>query len=467
MADVSDDAEAFHIVLFYRYVRLAEVDAVAQQLQDAMDSAEGLSGRILLAEEGVNGNLAAPEAPMQHFLAQLLDIKALGLAESDIKSSRTTSDTNPFPDLRLRRVKHLIAGGDVLDSIPIEETAQGYLSPADWLEAARMDDAVLIDVRNVRETAIGHFEGALDPKTKHFSEFARWLDSGETQSKLRDKRVLMYCTGGVRCEKASALLRRRGVAKSVEHLHGGIHRFQEDLGDAGGFWKGKMFVFDRRGSMRTADFCGAGEAADAGNGQAIQEGSDAPATDRGSVVGKCLYCAKAHDIFHPDAVCVVCREPCLACDDCRTTLDGEYHCETHTYLRTMYFGSLEKFSDDSLRRQKEQLETELDKIRKGKEFRNRRRTLSRQIDRVRDVLRGRFGDAAAPLDGGALQSGECDGSNSESQSSERQKSKRQRSGSESSGRRKCRSCGEVACRGDCWGFWGTKRAVKRIEVPKA
>eukprot|EP00968_Pinguiococcus_pyrenoidosus_P027285 scaffold7363_cov263-Pinguiococcus_pyrenoidosus.AAC.18 len=98
MADVSDDAEAFHIVLFYRYVRLAEVDAVAQQLQDAMDSAEGLSGRILLAEEGVNGNLAAPEAPMQHFLAQLLDVSVAPLSDGVVSLDED-------PDGRRRRSK--------------------------------------------------------------------------------------------------------------------------------------------------------------------------------------------------------------------------------------------------------------------------------------------------------------------------------------------------------------------------
>lgn len=410
----------YTIILFYKYVDIADCcESLAADLRELCGRFD-LSGRILMAPEGVNGNLGQSKEVMERFVEALLGVAKLQLRADDIKYSTARLEGPPFPDMRVKMVKHLIAGGELLDGIPIPETGQGYLEPEAWAEAAARPNTVLIDVRNARESAIGRFDGAIEPKTKCFSEFAQWLAKDATRELVEGKEVLMYCTGGVRCEKATALLRRQGVAASVHHLKGGIHRFHEALGDGDGLWQGKLFVFDRRGAMGVGD---------------LHEAAGAE-----TVVGRCYSCGAAHEVYAPDALCVVCREPCLVCSSCKDRLRGELHCEDHRELRECYFANLGAFSASELRQQVQALEGLSAKISKGREFKRRRRTLRRQIDRVNERL-AQLERAPAPEGArdaepaGKLLRGET-----------------------------CRSCGASAtdCDGACWGFFGNERA-KRLK----
>ena len=149
-------------------------------------------------------------------------------------------------------MKELISTGGKFSSIPTSETGQGYLSPEEFHQAlvGRGEDTVVIDCRNHKEVMIGHFEGAVDPNTRTWAEWPSYVEGALEQ--LKGKQVLMYCTGGIRCEKASAFVRQKlreagdpAAADGVRHLRGGIHKYLEAYPD-GGMFMGKNFVFDNR-----------------------------------------------------------------------------------------------------------------------------------------------------------------------------------------------------------------------------
>mmetsp|Transcript_15363 Transcript_15363/g.28935 ORF Transcript_15363/g.28935 Transcript_15363/m.28935 type:complete len:981 (-) Transcript_15363:28-2970(-) len=330
-----------------------------------------------------------------------------------------------FPDLQIRLVKEVIGTGGVLSSIAIQDTSKGYLTPEEWHEEMKKikdeimssntadltcSDTVLIDCRNHKEFEIGHFEHALDPNTKTFEQFPRWVR--ENKSALKGKKILMYCTGGIRCEKASAFVRNEleddlGTTV-VKHLKGGIHKYLERYG-ANGYWKGKNFVFDRRLGVDANDHV---------------KGQDDCVSTSIKSVGKCLYCAKPHDNFTPDAVSTVCREMTLVCAECKLGLHGEFHCSDHQHLKNCYFTNLSRFDEKDLSSQLHELESIVEKIAVGKRFRSRRRTINKQIDRVAEAIK-------------QLQDGErpkvCNDDII------------------------CRSCGDTKCDGSCWGVHGLKR----------
>lgn len=369
------------VILFYNYVVLdAELEAEEQRVQTA-----DLTGRVLLSTEGVNGTLAGAEADINRYCEYMKAHPKFKMTDADFKVS--TSEESPFPDLMVKVVSEIISTGGVFSSIPVEETGKGLLTPEQWHQELLSKDqnTVMIDVRNHKEYQIGRFEGATDPNTRTFAEFPKWVENNKAN--LHGKKVLMYCTGGIRCEKASAFLRRQVADTDVFHLHGGIHKYLDKYG-SDGLFKGKNYIFDQRGA------------------------DDRPA----GTVGQCIYCETPYDEFKGKVVCCVCREPVLCCDACQRQ---EYHCEQHLDLQKCYFADLSKFDKGSLQSQLDELNTHLQKIGVGKVFKNRRRTLHLQIQRVTAALEG---GCAAPLG--------------------------------------CRNCGGQECDGNCWGFHGTTRKAE-------
>mmetsp|Transcript_33619 Transcript_33619/g.100237 ORF Transcript_33619/g.100237 Transcript_33619/m.100237 type:complete len:1186 (-) Transcript_33619:149-3706(-) len=385
-----------------------------------------------------------------------------------------------FPDLNVKCVKEIIGTGGVLSSVKLDSTARGYLTPEEWHEEMKAlttqqekqqqeedrdgslkkkdDDTVLIDCRNHKEYAIGRFPTSVDPNTKSFSEFPRWVS--QNASALQGKRVLMYCTGGIRCEKASEYVRRETGATEVRHLRGGIHKYLDAYG-RDGYWRGKNFVFDKRIGTEAPDVASSpaavppaegASAEDATNGRAANGAEDVGApsgkVDERNVVGRCLYCSSPHDEFDPSVVCTVCREPVLACDSCRrpsprddTASDAansnapapkEYHCSDHFHLRRCYFTDLSAYTADELRSQLAGLEEQLDKIAVGRRHKGRRKSLHRQMERVRVRLEELLGSSS-------------------------------KDGSDKGAATVCRNCGDVECKGDCWGFHGLGRKQRLDE----
>ena len=221
---------------FYRFVPLTELDVLREQLL-AWGQAASLRGSILLAPEGINGTIAGTTAGLDAFFAALGALPAL----ADLETKTSWSDAPPFQRFKVRLKREIVHFGvDGLD--PVGEVGT-YVEPEDWNALVEDPGVVVVDTRNFYEVGAGRFRGALQPETAHFRDFPAW--SARHLDPARHPRVAMYCTGGIRCEKATALLRRQGFAE-VFHLKGGILRYLEEVPPEASTWEGECFVFDER-----------------------------------------------------------------------------------------------------------------------------------------------------------------------------------------------------------------------------
>ncbi len=228
---------AYPVILFYKYVPIADPASFAVA-QRELCARLGLKGRVLIAAEGINGTLAGPAAAVREYGSALrADAR---FADLQIKTSAGDAQTFPKLVVKVRPEIVTLAAG-----IPLEPDLDNHLSPADWKRTLENEpDVVVLDVRNRYESAAGKFANAVACDIEHFRELPAYLDQ---LSELRDRKVLMYCTGGIRCEKASALFRRQGFT-NVFQLHGGIVTYQEEFGNE--HWLGECFVFDQRMTVR-------------------------------------------------------------------------------------------------------------------------------------------------------------------------------------------------------------------------
>ncbi len=228
------------VAAFYKFTPLPDYARRQPGLFAAARDA-GALGTILLAPEGVNGTIAGPRAGVD---AALSAVKALpGCADLEWKESYT--DENPFYRMKVRLKAEIVALG--VPGLAPEKSRERYVDPADWNAVIADPETLVIDTRNAYEVAIGAFDGAVDPKTASFRDFPGWF---REYRKTHDvKRVAMYCTGGVRCEKSVAFLRSEGIG-DVCHLKGGILNYLETVPETESLWRGECFVFDQRVSVR-------------------------------------------------------------------------------------------------------------------------------------------------------------------------------------------------------------------------
>jgi UPF0176 protein len=227
---------AYPVILFYKYVALADPESFASS-QRALCAALGLKGRVLVAAEGINGTLAGPREAVDRYVAALRADERF--ADIEIKVSAGDADT--FPKLVVKVRPEIVT----LGAGPLAPDRENHLSPAEWKKMLEEDpDVVVVDVRNRYECDGGKFANAVTCDIEHFRELPGYV---ERLAALKERKVLMYCTGGVRCEKASALFRSRGFA-NVFQLHGGIVSYQEQFGNE--HWLGECFVFDQRMTVR-------------------------------------------------------------------------------------------------------------------------------------------------------------------------------------------------------------------------
>ena len=397
-----------------------------------------LKGRILLASEGINGTLSATSKDNLDRFIQMMELykddnenpkddqreekKNPSSSENEERPQSTKSleqifrgidwkfseaDVRmrpPFPDLKISIVKEIVSSGVTVSVEEIPQYGGTHLSPKEFHEAlikggwgndpekefenSSSKKLVVIDVRNTFEHNIGHFlnpagEKAINPEMVTFSSFDSQFCAQNADS-FKDKKVLMYCTGGIRCEKASAMLKKRGV-EQVYQLSGGIHRYLEEFPQGAGFFKGKNFVFDQRVAMDAG-----------GDGK----------------VGACIQCHGIYDEISGSRLCSVCRDLVLVCPRCCAKL-REYHCERHASWKHCYFTFLEPFDANELGKQK----IELYKIRSlADNTRNTRRSLMNQIQKI-DARIVDLANGDASVDKNAprrcrtcfLTSQECDG----------------------------------------------------------
>ncbi|ODT59300.1 MULTISPECIES: rhodanese-related sulfurtransferase [Paracoccus] len=227
------------VAALYHFARLPDPGARQGPLLE-LCRAQGLCGTLLLAPEGVNGTIAGPRAGV---LAVLDHIRAWpGFAGLDWKES--AADAPPFARMKVRLKAEIVTMGQP-DMDPATTTGH-YVAPRDWNALIAAPDVAVIDTRNDYEVQIGTFQGAIDPGTRSFRDFPAWWQGNA--HRFEGKRIAMFCTGGIRCEKSTNYLISQGVDQ-VYHLQGGILKYLEEVPEADSAWQGDCFVFDQRVSL--------------------------------------------------------------------------------------------------------------------------------------------------------------------------------------------------------------------------
>jgi UPF0176 protein len=227
------------VAALYHFTRFADPAALRAPLLE-LCRARGISGTLLLAGEGINGTIAGDRAGIDAVLAY---IRALpGCA--DIEWKESTAVDAPFHRIKVRLKREIVTMGQP-DIDPVSRVGH-YVDPADWNDLISAPDVAVIDTRNDYEVAIGSFDGAIDPQTKSFGEFPAWWEANK--HRFHNKRIAMFCTGGIRCEKSTNYLMGQGV-EDVYHLKGGILKYLEEVPQDASKWDGECFVFDGRVSV--------------------------------------------------------------------------------------------------------------------------------------------------------------------------------------------------------------------------
>lgn len=226
----------YHIAALYKFVALPDFEAKQAELRD-IGLTHKISGTLLLAREGINGTIAGLKPDLESMLSAIRQDPRLN--DIDVKYSQ--SDDNPFLRFKVRLKKEIVTIG--LPEVDPTRTVGTYVDPARWNDVIKDPNTVLIDTRNDYEVAIGTFDGALNPETESFREFPTWVE--QNRERLEGKRIAMFCTGGIRCEKASSFMLSEGFGE-VLHLKGGILKYLETQPEETSAWKGDCFVFDQR-----------------------------------------------------------------------------------------------------------------------------------------------------------------------------------------------------------------------------
>ncbi|RFU14456.1 rhodanese-related sulfurtransferase [Rhodobacteraceae bacterium W635] len=227
------------VAALYHFTRLEDPDALRGPLR-AVCEAGGVRGSLLVAREGINGTIAGPRAGIDAVLAH---IRALpGCADLDWRES--TASVPPFARMKVRLKREIVTMG--VPGIDPRARVGHYVRPRDWNALISSPDVAVIDTRNDYEVAIGTFEGAIDPETTSFRDFPAWWAANK--HRFHNKRIVMFCTGGIRCEKSTNYLIREGV-EEVYHLKGGILQYLQDVPAEQSLWHGDCFVFDERVSV--------------------------------------------------------------------------------------------------------------------------------------------------------------------------------------------------------------------------
>ena len=234
----------FLTAALYKFVDLPDFADLQAPLQ-ACCEANAVKGTLILAQEGINGTIAGPEDGVRAVLAFLrADRRLASLAHKE-----SWSPLPPFSRMKVKLKKEIVTLR--VPELDPNKTVGQYVKPSDWNALISDPDVVVIDTRNDYEVAIGTFKGAINPNIKNFVQLPAWLDA---QDKLRSDapkkpKVAMFCTGGIRCEKSTALMKMRGFDE-VYHLEGGILKYLEEIPPEQSTWEGECFVFDERVSVR-------------------------------------------------------------------------------------------------------------------------------------------------------------------------------------------------------------------------
>ena len=229
----------FTILTFYQFKQIKDLLIIKSRISDFCKFNK-IKGTIIIAEEGINGTIAGTSQSIKNFQ---LEIKKIGFENLNPKYSY--SKFMPFFRLKVRPKKEIVT---LRTKIADPENITGNkIKPENWNNLITDNNTILIDVRNDFEVEMGSFRGSIDPKTKSFTEFKSYLK--DNLSEAKDKKIAMFCTGGIRCEKISSYMIKKGF-KNVNQLHGGILNYLEKIPEKNSLWDGECFVFDNRVSVK-------------------------------------------------------------------------------------------------------------------------------------------------------------------------------------------------------------------------
>ncbi|SLN22153.1 putative rhodanese-related sulfurtransferase [Roseivivax jejudonensis] len=229
----------FTVAALYRFTPFDDPAALAPGIE-AVARDGGVTGTLLLATEGLNGTVAGPGEGIAALLAHLRGLPGC----ADLEPKLSTATERPFARLKVRLKREIVTMGQ--PGVDPRAATGHYVSPSQWTEFIRDPEVAVIDTRNAYEVAIGTFEGAIDPGTDSFRDFPAWWAAN--RDRFHNRKIAMFCTGGIRCEKSTNWLLSQGV-EEVYHLEGGILKYLEEVPEAESAWQGECFVFDGRVSV--------------------------------------------------------------------------------------------------------------------------------------------------------------------------------------------------------------------------
>ncbi len=237
-----------HHIAFYKFTAIADVEAVVLRLRELTVD---LLGSILVASEGINGMLAGSAVQLDRIEQALQSDAAFGAAFYGAVFKRTECVTQPFKRMKVHAKAEIVPLGieGVDAAARTADIERTNVSPAQWRELIQQPDVVLLDNRNSFEYRLGKFAGAIDPGVVNFRDFPQYVKEHAEQWKAQKKKVAMYCTGGIRCEKSSVWMQDLGL--EVYQLEGGILNYFKEMPDADKDWQGECFVFDSRVALDT------------------------------------------------------------------------------------------------------------------------------------------------------------------------------------------------------------------------
>lgn len=292
----------YRVLLYYKYVTIEEHETFAMEHLDFCKEL-GLKGRILVAAEGLNGTVSGTVEQTDIYMDTLKRDPRF----SDMMFKIDEADGHAFKKMFVRPRNEIVSLKLDNDVNPNDLTGE-YLEPKDFYKEIQKDDVVLLDARNEYEYKVGHFRGAINPDIESFRELPNWIE--ENLKDQKDKRILTYCTGGIRCEKLTGYLKKEGF-ENVGQLHGGIVSYGKDPEVKGKFYDGKCYVFDERRMVPVNR------------------------TEEDRIIGECYHCGKTEDRYvncaNPE-----CNLQYICCEECETKYKRSCSDECRAHERNRY-----------------------------------------------------------------------------------------------------------------------------------
>ena len=239
-----NDKSNFIVVAFYKFFELQNLEEFKDILRLIFNDTL-VKGTILLAKEGINGTIAGMPSEIKNVLDELWNLDNL----NDLEAKYSLAPQNPFFRMKIRLKKEIVTLG--IDNISPKKEVGKYIKPENWNSFISDESLILIDTRNDYEVSIGSFDKAINPNIKSFREFPNWVSKNllNKGSEIKKKKIGMFCTGGIRCEKSTSYLKSLGF-EDVYHLEGGILKYLEKIPENETKWNGSCFVFDYRVSVK-------------------------------------------------------------------------------------------------------------------------------------------------------------------------------------------------------------------------